>query len=472
MSRRVIFLSIAGTIILGLVAFRVTILTTGGFLVWSDGLAYFFHARSLVLDGNTDITNEFNEFDRRYPVGRSGSSPMDSIRRNVSHNPDGKIVSPWPIGMGMVAAPFYAVGFAVESITARVQHRAADSYGLIPQVFFALSSLVCGWLGFLATYFCCREVSNRSSSYLATFGAVLAGSAVFYVFVNPTMAHAVSFGIAATLILYWLKQWRRDGGCNSMLLLGFLLGSLVTIRLQNGIFGILLAVLVLREGWRSGWLRAVTSAVVGFVGLALPLSALALHSIRNGSSRSTFSLQEGGVALLGGYPVHLKSPFFFDVLFSCRHGAFHWTPVLAFGAVGLLWLTRRELWAGVLLLTLVIHVYLIGSIGIMDPGGTIPIFDPSNWNDHWKGGASFGMRYLTECTPIFAIGLAVLLSGLMRYMAGKVLGYVMVSGLIMWNGLLILAYGMNTVSRTQCVTYAEKGVGVSQVTAKIFGSIR
>jgi hypothetical protein len=465
-SRRALLLSLVATVAIGLIAFRVTVATTGGFLVWSDGLAYFFHARSLVLDANSDITNEFDEFDHRYPAGRPSSAVMDSIRRNVTRNDQGLIVSPWPIGMGMVAVPFYAAGYLVESLTAGFQNRNPDSYGIIPQYFFALSSLVFGWLGFWATYLCCREISDRSRSYLATLAVVFGSPAVFYIFVNPSMAHAVSFGISAVFVLHWLRQWLREPSMQLMALLGFILGLLIAIRLQNAIFGALLAALVIRQVPFSGLIRASKLAVVGFATCILPLLALALHSLAYSGSHASLAIQQNGIAVIGNYPIHLMSPFFWDVLFACRHGAFNWAPVLALGTLGLICCAPRRLWIVPLLIVLVLNVYLIGGIGIADPSGKIPSFDTSNWNDHWKGGASFGMRYLTEVTPMFAIGLAGLLNLVFRGTFTKSSWYLLMIVMVVWNGLLVLAYGLNTVSRTQCVTYGERWTGVNQVLGK------
>ncbi len=466
-SRRALLLSLAATLVIGIAAFRMIVTTTGGSLVWSDGLAYFFHARSLVIDGNSDITNEFNEYDRRYPVDRPGSSVMDSIRRNVIRNDQGLVISPWPIGMGMIAVPFYAAGYLVESLVARWQNRKPDSYGLIPQYFFALSSLVFGWLGFWSTYLCCREISDKTRSYLATFAVVLGSPAVFYVFVNPSMAHAVSFGICAVFVLHWLRHWLREPDVSVMTALGFLLGLLITIRLQNAFFGVLLVALVIRQVPRSGWSRASSLALAGLAACAVPLSALALHSLAYGGSHQSFEIQQNGVAVIGNYPIHLKSPFFWDVLFSCRHGAFNWTPVLALGAIGLICFARVKLWIIPLLIVLLLNIYLIGGIGISDPSGKIPTFDTSNWNDHWKGGASFGMRYLTEVMPIFAIGLAALLNSFFRTTFFKLFLQFVLVAMITWNGSLILAYGFNTISRTHCVTYGERWVGVLQVLTKL-----
>jgi hypothetical protein len=470
-SKRDLWLSLIFTLIIGLVAFRVTVSTTGGFLIWSDGLAYFFHARSLVLDGNSDITNEFDEFDKRYPIDSNKSSVMESIRAFSARDPKtGHIVAPWPVGMGLVLSPFYALGFAIESIVAFLQGRESDSYGIIPQYFFSFGSLAYGLLGFWATYLCCRQITDEARSHLAAFSAIFAGPAVFYIFVNPSMAHAVSFGLASSLILVWWRQWLIGTGPRAMLLPGLVLGLLVTIRFQNAIFGLLLAALVIRELWRSGWLRTVTSGLAGLASCAVPMMVLALHSASYGPPHAKFGLEQGGVLMVGSYPIHLKSPFFFDVLFSCLHGAFHWAPILAIGATGLLWAARRESWALVLLVVLALHVYLIGGVGIAYPGGSPVTFDPANWHDHWKGGTSFGMRYLTECTPIFAAGLAMLFN-ISRTDVATVLWRIGLAGLVLWNGLLILAYGLGTVSRSYCVSYGDMWVGVTQALAKVFGRL-
>jgi hypothetical protein len=461
-TRKHLWLSVALTLIIGLIAFRVTASATSGFLVWSDGLAYFFHARSLVLDGNSDITNEFEEFDRRYPLKPKESSVMDSVRRNVSRHADSNlVVSPWPIGMGMVLAPFYALGFVAESVIANFEGREADTYGIVPQYFFCFGSLVFGWLGFWATYLCCRQVADQSRSYLAAASAVFGGPAAFYIFINPSMAHAVSFGLTSILVLLCWRRWVAGTVWHAMLLPGFILGLLVAIRLQNALFGLLLVAVVIRELCRSGWLRAAAGAAAGLATSAIPMAALLMHSAAYGPVHSKFTIQQGGIALIGSYPVHLKSPFFFDVLFSCRHGAFYWAPILAFGALGLVWAIRRESWAVVLLSVFLLNVYLIGGIGIIDPNGRPATFDISNWNGHWKGGASFGMRYLTECTALFAVGLATLLN-IWRTQKAKLLWSIGLSALVVWNSLLMLAYGLNTVSRTYCVRYDDMWHGVTQ----------
>ena len=192
-SKRTLWISVLITLVFGLASFRVTTWSTSGFLVWSDGVAYFLFARSLVLDGNSDITNEFEELDKlKSANSKSGTNLMDSIRVNTRYNPKtGRIYTPWPVGAGVVMAPFYALGYLTERIVAAVSDRAPNSYGVIPQYFFGFGSLAFGLLGFWATFLCCRQIAGANWAYLGSLGAVLAGPAVFYIFVNPTMAHAM-----------------------------------------------------------------------------------------------------------------------------------------------------------------------------------------------------------------------------------------------------------------------------------------
>ena len=63
---RWIWLSVLFTLCVGLIAFRVTVSTTSGSIVWSDGLAYFMYARSIAVDFDTDLTNEYQELNDRF----------------------------------------------------------------------------------------------------------------------------------------------------------------------------------------------------------------------------------------------------------------------------------------------------------------------------------------------------------------------------------------------------------------------
>lgn len=467
-SPRLILLSAIVTLIFGLTTFTVTTVSTSGSLVWSDGLPYFLYARSAVLDLDTDITNEYDELDARYPAD---SKLMIPLRGWTKRDPQtGRISAPWPVGAGLVMAPFYGLGYVVELAAATISGRPADSYGIIPQYFFSIGSLVFALLGFWAIFLACRDVTDDTTAYLASLGVIFAGPAVFYIFFNPSMAHASSLGLISLLILLWFRQWHDGTTARGAALLGLLLGTAFTVRYQSALFGILPLALMIREARRVPLSKLVAIGSSGMAGLLIPLSIQLLHTLIFGLTKDPLTTQQAGV-VLGEYPFDLRSPNFFHVLFSCRHGAFYWAPILGLGTIGLLWAARNRGWAWPLLITFLAQVYLIGALGLAysDPlHGSAG--QQSEWNTHWGGAPSFGMRYLTECAPIFAIGLSVLIKSSTRTV-GKLFWPIALSLLVIWNGLLIMAYGLETISRSYCLTNRDMLNGVIEVVKRITGYV-
>ncbi len=455
MTRKNLLLSLALTLAVGSCTFSATIaLSRAGTLVKTDGLAYFLYARSAVIDFDTDITNEFETLDRRIPEGYDNM--MVALRKHGKRHPEtGKIVVPWPVGSGLVMVPFYALGWWAELTVSTLQGRPADSYGLIPQFFYGTGSLVYGWLAFWGTWWCCRRVVGAQRiaglPIAATAPLVMfaTGSTVFYLFISPSMAHGASVGLVALLLCLWWRHW--DGESRGLVLPGLLLGSMMTVRYQNTMFFPLLVASVLREWHRSSFREAARQAVTGVLATLVPLTVQVVHYLAmHGTSRSEIDVGSGGLALEQNQ-VSPLSPGFFDVLFSCLHGALYWTPIVAVGLAGLFWAARSASWARVFLLTFTVHVYLIGALA----DGT--------------AGHAFGMRYLIENSPLLAVGLAFLLqrAAASRGATRGLLALLVLLGL--WNGLLILAFGTGTISGTHCVTHAEMVRGVGETLTRLGG---
>ncbi len=474
-SRRAIVLSALATLAIGLGTFAATVGPREGQLVWSDGWCYFLYARSLVVDHDTDLTREFEELDARLPAG--GLAIIALRETQERHPATGRISFPWPIGMGLVMAPFYAAGYAVERVAAASAGRPADTCGLIPQYFFCLGSLAYGLLGFWCTLLLCRRAAGRQEAALAavapvaalapvatvaTLAVLLGGPVVFYVFFHPAMAHAASFGLTALLTLLWWESWEAGLGprpARRMALLGLLTGLLAIMRYQNAVFGLLLlAALAGREARRAAPGAAVRAAVAGIATLLVPLAAQAAHHVAvHGLPATGFGWQGPGAFRFEQNEMDLRAPHLLGALFSCQHGAFYWAPVLAAGAAGLAWAARRESAARVLLAVLAAQVYVIGTI----VGGASGAYN-------WSGGNSFGMRYLAECAPFLAFGLAAAMRGAARWIGTRAWTAVL-AVLVIWNGCLVLAYGMGTIDREECVTWKEMAAGALAAAAKLLG---
>ena len=473
---RWVWSSIIFTLVLGTVAFRITVATTGGSIVWSDGVAYFIYARSITLDFDTDLTNEYQELDQRFPPDTSGHTNLMSSLRNWAQRDavTGRVSLPWPPGAGLVMVPFYLVGYAIEWVTAGVRSRPIDSFGLIPQLAYCAGSLVYGLIGFWATFFCCRRVASQNVALLSTLFVVFAGPLLFYIFLNPSMSHAAAFCFTSLLVLLWLRNWEQGVTFRSSWLLGLALGLLMIVRYQNVLFGILPVALYLREIWRNPR-RNLPYAAIALIGSALPLVIMLLHNHYFGISKTNPPLLENGIVALGQFRFDLRSPFFFQVLTSCKQGAFYWAPGLGIAFVGLIWTAYKTSYGKVFLAVFLVHVFLIGGITAESaqesPGDAnaghhqaqsasdAPAAQQPDWNKQWRGGNMFGMRYLAECGTLLSVGLAVLIAA-----TGSVISTYAWFGLsalfALANGLLMLAYGLGTISRSFCVTHGEMVEGV------------
>jgi hypothetical protein len=447
---RIVAASAVAAVLFALAVLALTIRSSHGQVVWSDGIAYFLYARSAVVDLDLDLTDEFAYLDPQFPPD---SRAMEPLRKWSSRSADGKLRPPWPVGAGLIMTPFYAVGYGLERLSAALSGRSANSYGVIPQCAFALGSTAFGLLGFWCLVLMCREIADERFAYLASLGVTLCGPVVFFVFFHPSMAHASSFGLVTLMTLIWLRGWKYGTNLRTMLALGLLLGVAITVRYQNALFGILPAALTLKDWRRVGLRIAAMQALVGLAACLLPVLVL-LHGqfkMSTGHGQTSFAAAQ--------YPIDFTSPYFFDVLFSCRHGAFHWAPVLGIGALGLLWAAyRRNGWAAVLLIAFAAHAYLIGGFGLSKVAyGDNPL--PPGWLNHWDNAPSFGMRYLTECAPFFALGLGFLMQGTRARIKSSVWA-VGLSLFALWNGLLIIAYGLETITRSRCLPYADMLTGI------------
>lgn len=428
---------------------------TGGFFVWSDGVAYFIYARSLVVDGDLNVTNEYQQLNARLP---NDAKVLGPLRRWATQRADGQIRMPWPAGTGVVLAPAYAMGLAVEIATARLHGRPPDTLGPIPQAFFALGSVLFAVVGLAGLVSLCRLVADPKRARVAAAAAVLCGPMLFYGLFNPSMAHAVSFALVVGLTHFWLQAWRSGTRYMDMVAVGSILGVAAVVRYQNALFAVLPVCLVLFDWRRAGFRRAASNAAVGMIATAVPIALLLIGQLE---LRTT----ESGTVVAASYPVDLTSPFFMNVLFSCRHGAFYWAPVLAVGAIGLIVASvRRTGWAMVMVIAVVVQAYLIGGLGLATDGEVV---QSKNWLTHWSGAPSFGMRYLAECAPMFALGLAAILNDTKRHIRMGVV-IAVVTAFAAWNGLLVIAYGLDTITRSDCLPYTEMWSGIVRAMQIIF----
>lgn len=424
-------------LLIGSATFWLSAQTRRDGLVGGDGLAYFLYARSMVVDLDTNLHNELESINEHLPPTSSvvwavnDLARVDAARRAVE--------LPWPIGAGLLYAPFYLVGLLVECARAAITGTSPDSYGWVVQVFFCLGSLIYGWLAFLLTVGLVRRIAPRPTAWIATGAVFFASPAMFYVFFHPSMSHAVSFALTAWLLVMWWPAWHE--GASRPFRMGLCLGLLAIVRYQNALLGLLLVAVTLGELHRTGWRAASRFAAIGLLGCVLPLCLEAWHLQSVQVEPSPKVEVEDGVVQTDFQRLDLSSPNWLRALVSPRHGAFYWTPLLLLATIGLVVAAWRHGWARLALGVLAATLYLIGSI------------------EQWWGGSSFGMRYLVELTPLFALGLATLLPTRSRWRDWRIWAPVLAIP-VLWNAALALAYGLNTIEHSDPVTFAMMWQGV------------
>jgi len=425
----------------------------------TDEVQYYAYLRSIYFDGDLDFRNEYEHFAE---IGERQNPPDSAIRNALLHpdaqNPNprtGKLRNVAPIGSAIMWSP----GFLLADLGVRIANGLgaaipADGYSR-PYIWsVCLMSALYALGGLLLTYRLARHIAGAFAAALATITIWLATPLVMYSFILMPWSHATGFFLFALFLTLWLggtAQAERQPGSSSprllpadpaarsprsWVLLGLVGGLMTLTREQLGLLLLLPAVeavahyvnYISNRRWDAA--RALLARHVLFLGVfALTLAPqLVAYQVLNGRPLPS--------PTVGGKLVWC-SPHFIDTLIdydprpsalcpiagdpSARlapfgHGAFLWSPILVPALVGLalLWRRDRRL-AALLVLGFLAQTYINGAFGTT-----------------WHLNRSFGFRRLIECTPIFVLGLAMLLARL-RPRVGRWPLLVCAIGLIYWN---------------------------------------
>lgn len=378
-----------------------------------DSVQYFAYLPSLVQDGDLLFTNEYTALDRLNPNAGIANALLE--RRDLL---TGRPINVAPIGTAVLWSPWY---LAVHGWLLLTDPARADGVGQPYTWIVSLASLVYALAGLVL----CYHIVRRWASQWAAAGAVLlcwlATPVVFYSYISPPWSHAPGLFATALFVWWWLRL--RDAPTTGRWLgLGVIAGLMVLCREQLGLWLLLPAVEALvdygralrRGDWRT--VRRLLGWHVGFVAVFALTLLPQLLAYRAMNGRWGPSTHVGG-------KLRWYSPNFWRTLFNLEHGAFWWTPVWCIGLLGmaLLWRRDRRVMA-LLVLGVVAQVYINGSL-----------------DTTWHLTASFGFRRLIEATPVFALGLALLLD---RVRLPRPLLALAGALLIAWNFGLILQWSL------------------------------
>ena len=401
--------------VLGLVLlYAVGVLVADTHGITTDGVTYFAQLRSVVVDGDLDVTREF-------------------VHLGQPARPNHVV----PIGPTLIWTPLYLLVTLVDGVGRAVGAWSAPAdpttQGLgLPYVrAVLLSSFAVGAAGLWALLL---HLRTRFTTGIACTAVVLLLGATplfWYMVYEPSMTHAASFGFAS-LFAVASARWVPAGATRRQsLILGTLVGLAFAARSQEVLFALLPALLVFGAvtPWSERISRALRLAGWAFLG-ALPWLLLqALHSY------VLFTRYDYHLFGQGGYfdPWHSR---WLDTLFSSWHGFFSWTPVAYVAALGTVAYLRREWqWATAGLVVLFLSAWVNGA------------------TQDWAAGWSFGGRRFASVLVLLAPGLALAIESVVRRPLVALAPVVV--GALWWNHLLMVQYTVGMLPKDEPVSFGR-----------------
>jgi hypothetical protein len=397
------------------------------FRIESDGVDHYVYLRSLAVDHDLDLANDYALLS---PRGRSGDTETPLGRTGNHH----------PVGPALVWSPFYLVADALSAATGRPRD------GLDPPYRNAVSiaSLLYGWIGLVLLYDTARRF-GRAAALLAVLGIAFGTFLYWYLAWAPTMAHAPAFGAAALVVWLWLRP--EPESPRRAALLGAACGLAALLRWAN----VLLALLVIVEALprlldRREWPRLLREAA------AFSAAALLVFS----PQMIVWKLLYGSFLTIPQGPGFVAGkPALGGVLFSPRHGLFSWSPLLYVGLAGLAAFAVRQPLRGLAALAFLAALARVNA-GVAD----------------WWGGAAFGARRFDGALPLFGLGLALALGALARLARRHplTLPAALLAGFVAWNLLLAAQWRSGAWDYAEPVTFEEMGKGAVSLVDRTIGS--
>lgn len=466
----------------------------------TDEVQYYAYLRSLYFDGDLDFANDYREFARQNP--NAGIEAL--LQPNRIRPATGLYGNIAPVGSAVLWAPFFLLADLLVRLARLLGAGVpADGFSWPYLAAVCYGSALYGLAGVLLSYRLARRYVSVFAATLACATVWLASPLIFYMYVRMPFSHATGLFLTALFVWIWHEtrakpqsdgtpttagqqdattqnsklQTQNSRSVRAWLLLG-LVGGLMTItREQLGLFLLLPAVEALAEYARLLRGRAPLAASARLLGrhalfllvfAAALTPQLAAYQILNGVPRPAGEVSQkftwcsahwidtlvdydpapNPLCAIPDDPSAAFPPF--------AHGAFVWSPVFVPALLGLVLLWRRDRGLMLLLaLVFVVQTYINGALG-------------TTW--HLTG--SFGFRRLIECTPIFALGLA-LLAERVQTRWGR--AWVLVPALlfVLWNaGLLVNATVLHPELRREGLLWPELWWWQLEAPAQALGKLR
>lgn len=374
-----------------------------------DGKCMYAYLPSLVLDGDVDFTNQYARtglaVDRR--LWTPNQIPQTGLPDNI-----------YGVGYAMVTAPAFLAAHALTLAIGSARFP-ADGYSVLYRVFVTLTALAYTWLGLLLTFrIGCRYLPPVPVALGVVF--LWAGTNLaYYTTDNLSMSEGVSLGLFAVVSWLALEIHDHRERAYTWPLAGFVAGVMSVTHFLNGILLLLPAILVgqrllaaLRRGDRPEVRRTLAGGVVfvAAAGLAALPQFLVWKSLYG--EWLVFTYGGKGTNFVG---FNWFDPALLRILTSPLNGYLYWSPLAAFGLVGLVRLARleRDMPMVAIIVTTLVTYYCLAS-----------------WWCWWFGDA-FGNRGFVRLGMPIALGFAASIDALWPRNRRVLIGLAVVG--FLWN---------------------------------------
>ena len=407
-------------------------------LVHGDGVGYYAYVRAPLIQHNLKFEEDWRHANLGFALPRLDSS--DRLRPD-QYTASGYVNNLFSVGPAILWSPFFLLAqVAVPVADWFGANIPPDGFSLPYRVLVAFGTAFYGFCGLLLSYSLARKYADASWALLATIGIWLGSSLPVYMYFNPFWSHALSAFAVALFLWYW-DHTRAGRTLVQWLVLGLISGLVVDVYFVNGVFLLIpFAESLLNyfsdlrsEDWPAAFRMFVSN-----------LAYLAAFGFAILPTLITRKIIFGGTFRFGAYtvlPWDWRAPYWFSVLFSSEHGAFAWTPLLGFALLGLLLFSSGEKRVrAYLILAVVAFFYVVSSY------------------PYWHGMSSFGNRFLISLTPVYVLGLAVLLDRVGSLFRSLRLAWV-AQGLALvlftlWNLEFIFQWGTHMVPARGAISWS------------------
>lgn len=409
-----------GIISLGIFLLTLLMPRADGRIIGSDGRSYFSILRSSVFDQDFDFTNEYQAV---------GFEPKPLTGTGLPENP-------FAMGTALLWLPFYLVAHLISIFLHAVGLPVSlDGYGILYESSAAVGTVFFGTWGLWLTYCVAKRLFDAEVALFAVIFMWGATPLVHYMLAESTMSHALSFFALALFLYVWYPP-RAERTWTDWLKLGLSTGLVMLVRWQDGI--VVFIPMVELVWWLMKKEITVKTAVIH--ALVFLSAAILVFSPQffmwNTLYGSPLTLPQGSNFIDWFHPKPLLT------LFSNRHGLISWHPLFLLALFGLI-----PLWKKDKTLTIVVLLFFVGQLYI---NSAVVRW----WADH-----AFGGRRFTGLAAFFALPLAALLS----WLRSRMIIYRVAVGfflfLIVWNGLLMVQFTFEFISRSEALTWQELTVG-------------